>query len=348
MNKQKYLLFLVFTILTIYNISAQTTLGWYDRTDFVNTPKLLKSEGVPLVLPYLSSTNPEILKKYLLICEDLNVNVIMSIHQQYMKPFNGDAVRNYINMFKNYSAVIGWYTYDEPDHVGIPSSNLEEAYKVIKSVDNKPVYLVLTSSNSIRNYSNCADVLMVDYYPIMNGNQEYQGFDNGYYLRIINSFKKEADVYGKKTGLVIQAFGTWTDGRSLYNRRSPTSGEMQWMLYQAWSLNPNNIFFWVHYKSVQEWKITSLLPHIDKILPWVGGERLYTSADDGDFKSFIVKNSLGIKLFIINNRKYSLQLSSEKVRGILDSAQIQSESFFRNISFPVDFRGYDVQEFSIK
>ncbi|TFK48190.1 hypothetical protein OE88DRAFT_1737887 [Heliocybe sulcata] len=81
---------------------------------------------------------------------------------------NFSAVTEQVNMFKNRTNLLLWYTGDEPDGSGDPLNATSIAYDLIYSLDGyHPVSLVLNCQDYyFPEYSSGADILMQDTYPI--------------------------------------------------------------------------------------------------------------------------------------------------------------------------------------
>lgn len=81
---------------------------------------------------------------------------------------NATALTEQVNMFKNRSNLLLWYTGDEPDGSGDPLNATLDAYDLIYELDGyHPVSLVLNCQDyHFTEYSSGADIVMQDTYPI--------------------------------------------------------------------------------------------------------------------------------------------------------------------------------------
>lgn len=75
-----------------------------------------------------------------------------------------------INRFKGHPAVMSWYLADEPGGQGIANTSLLPKYRAIRAADpsGRPVSMVFCTTQAA-SYLEMLDVIMVDPYPIPNG-----------------------------------------------------------------------------------------------------------------------------------------------------------------------------------
>ena len=79
-------------------------------------------------------------RDYLALCASKGVKVFLGIRRSWVAAGRLDLIEEYVGALMGEPALLTWYLYDEPDWVGLPTSNVRRAYNAIKSVD--PYHLV--------------------------------------------------------------------------------------------------------------------------------------------------------------------------------------------------------------
>jgi hypothetical protein len=123
-----------------------------------------KDEGyttVHPIPPYEATSDQDPLAKIDTLFDSshgLGLGVVYDFRHTYRNP---QAVASDVSRFKNKPALLSWYTADEPDGTSDNPVDVEEAYKLIQSLDPyHPVSLVL----------NCADYGLEYYEKVLDCN----------------------------------------------------------------------------------------------------------------------------------------------------------------------------------
>jgi hypothetical protein len=105
------------------------------------------------------------LDQYWDMMDEINLLNIYDMRYTYT---NTTSVTDQVNMFKNRTTLLMWYTGDEPDGAGDPLNSTKLAYKAIKAIDPyHPVSLVLNCANFyFKDYAAGADIILEDAYPV--------------------------------------------------------------------------------------------------------------------------------------------------------------------------------------
>lgn len=101
--------------------------------------------------------------------EARNLKVLVALYADGFVRQNFPFTEQVVMNFKNHPAVIGWYVIDEPNERGIEFAELVDAYKLIRSLDDKhPVFIMESKSTHYAETSKVTDVLGIDVYPLPN------------------------------------------------------------------------------------------------------------------------------------------------------------------------------------
>ena len=105
------------------------------------------------------------LDQYWDMMDEINLLNLYDMRYTYT---NTTSVTEQVNMFKNRTTLLMWYTGDEPDGAGDALNSTKLAYKAIKAIDPyHPVSLVLNCANFyFKDYAAGADILFEDAYPV--------------------------------------------------------------------------------------------------------------------------------------------------------------------------------------
>lgn len=122
-------------------------LMWQVQKDVTDQElEFLRGKGINLVQSFrLITWDTDEIKTYLDRMHKHNLGVIMSLASLSQKiggnwVFDEDKVSVFINTWKNHPGVFAWHLFDEPCNRGnheIPVSVQEDAYKFVKSIDQK-------------------------------------------------------------------------------------------------------------------------------------------------------------------------------------------------------------------
>jgi len=131
---------------------------------------------------------------------------------------------------------IAWYTFDEPNEVGVPPSRCEQVYGLVKSNDPEtPVVLTVSPAYwyhpwAYSDYASSCDIIATDPYPVEIGH----GIKLDYVSECMERARKDS---GKPVWAVLQAF-PWP------GKRLPTAQELRCMTYQALVHGAAGVFYY--------------------------------------------------------------------------------------------------------
>lgn len=127
----------------------------------------------------------ERMRKYLDKAKNNQLQVLHTIPGTYTRNFakyGNDAFINFVNEFKNHSALYAWYFYDEPNENKISVEELQTAYQKLKELD--PNHLVFTSTwepGIAKKYASGYDVMLPQLYDgegaIGMNNKHFEAYD---------------------------------------------------------------------------------------------------------------------------------------------------------------------------
>jgi hypothetical protein len=117
------------------------------------------------LVPDDTTFNYTILNQYWDMMDEINLLNLYDMRYTYT---NTTSVTEQVEMFKNRTTLLMWYTGDEPDGAGDPLNSTKIAYKAIKAIDPyHPVSLVLNCANFyFEDYTAGADLVFQDAYPV--------------------------------------------------------------------------------------------------------------------------------------------------------------------------------------
>ncbi len=108
-------------------------------------------------------------KAWLDSCKQLGLLGMATISRKSISDFDGSAIRNYVRDIKNHPALLGYYLFDEPhpENTGQTPEEIKHVYDVIADEDPyHPVAICINHLDLIKQYIDCYDILMPDFYPI--------------------------------------------------------------------------------------------------------------------------------------------------------------------------------------
>lgn len=172
---------------------------------------------------------------------------------------------NEIRTFMDHPALLAWYISDEPTGNKVSPEDIEEIYKLVKSIDPwHPVSVVFMAPfRSARKYSEGTDIVMADPYPVPERSVSMVG-------EVTGSLKRE--FYGEKpVWIVPQAFG----GGELWSRE-PSLQEVRSMTWQAIIKGATGIQYFIRSglssfpKSIATWNECGRMAlEVSSLTPWL-------------------------------------------------------------------------------
>lgn len=245
---------------------STTSLDTYASQGF-NTINIVPDGGLP------DQSYPTVsLAQYWDRMDELNLFNIYDMRFAFM---NSTRISTQVDLWKNRTTLLMWYTADEPDGWEYALNSTKLAYDQLKELDPyHPVSLVLNCQNFYyEEYSSGADVVFEDAYPVaINAtwsipwdtpcNLTYGdcGCDNcvgqledvSDRLDDIQSYQANLEGQGSKpTWAVLQAFGEQDYWKSI-----PSPAEVENMMMLAVNHNAKGITYWI-YPSTDEVNVDS-------------------------------------------------------------------------------------------
>ncbi len=221
--------------------------GWYVRSDRLDENDVveLQNQKYNFVIMYnymeLDSVDLELVKNKIELLNSYGIGVIVGIPEVYIKENNMDAIDEFIMAVKDLPGIIGWYNMDEASLWGVSHEITDNVYNMVKEKDGRDVYMVFVpefgedgfdpgkTHQKLDGYANGYDVLMMDYYPCIEGEPE---FTNMNVIVDMTEFMGEYEAgSGKKFVVVAQGFGTDEQGSFVNWRRDPTRAEYEFMVF---------------------------------------------------------------------------------------------------------------------
>ncbi len=157
-----------------------------------------------------------------------------------------DEITDFVEVHKDDPSNLAWYTFDEPNEVGVPSSKCEHVYDLIKAKDpERPVVFTVSPAYwyhpwSYSDYAAGCDILMTDPYPIEIGHDIHIDY-------VSHCIDRAREDSGKPVWAVLQAF-PWP------GKRLPTRQELRCMTYQALVHGASGILYYTY--QVEAWNYT--------------------------------------------------------------------------------------------
>jgi hypothetical protein len=202
-------------------------MGWYDSaTDPTYYVNEMANGGTKVILAYTTGADAETLATYLNNAKAAGVKVILELPRSDVSNQNVTALSDFIKTYRNYSAVDGWYIWDEPS----PSQYqfCKTAYDTIRENSSKPAFLCFAGNNdNLISFADAYDVLVYDFYPCKTGESEFTGSDT--FMTVMDSVNSKAGQAGKLWWPVLQGVGQVSN--QTWNLRLPTFNESRFMTY---------------------------------------------------------------------------------------------------------------------
>ena len=238
-------------------------VGWYDAMSSPGDVVDIYYGGGNTILAYWSSAEPYIRQQYLREAEAGGIRVIVGIDETFINPtypVDVAGIIDLVNTYKDYPAVAGWYTADEPYWVqGISFAKMQLAYDTIKSVDTKPVFICFSEPAIERNkaveWATAYDHFLIDSYPARIGQPEFSGLDaeppeypyhNNWKLDMRRA-NEQSQIAGKPWWSIMEGWSNYEGETSTY--RLPTYNETRFMNYYSLSENPTGLLHFTYYRT---------------------------------------------------------------------------------------------------
>jgi len=174
-----------------------------------------------------------------------------------------EAIRNKVRTFRDHPALLGWYTYDEPDVSMLP--RLERHQRWVEEEDlNHPTWVVMANPFAIRRFAQGFDVVGADPYPIPFHPVSLAA---GWTQEAMRQLEGSRPLW-----MVPQAFSWRTVHPDDKRVRMPTPEEMRCMTWQCICEGATGIIF-------NEWWGLPRDPVVPFDVSWGGLKRIATEIE---------------------------------------------------------------------
>ncbi len=254
-------------------------VGWYSVMGASYAVDIYYGGG-NTILAYWGTNSHFGRDQFLREAEAGGMRVIVGIDEAFINPvFPVDVpgIIDLVNTYKDYSAVAGWYTADEPWYVqGISLAKMQTAYDAIKTVDTKPVFIAFSepgvAAGKPVEWKNAYDHFLIDSYPGRVGYPEFTGLDaeppesnypyhDNWKLDMQNA-QEQSILADRPWWSIMEGWGGYEGETTTY--RLPTYNETRFMNYYSLSKDPTGLLHFVYYRN----KIT--VEHPGEAYPYDG------------------------------------------------------------------------------
>jgi hypothetical protein len=254
-------------------------IGWYGgvaATPSINGLKLERDAGADIAIIYIPKDRTgEETRTFLEKAKSSQIKVFLQIPREWIgdfkaKIYNPDyaSINKFIDLYKNHTALYGWYLFDEPEFQQFPSpQQAQNLYERIRAMDsNHSVasafgnsycwnYGGLRGNSHVQDYILSADLILFDVYPIFNQDElkpystdavkEYHRLEDVPYMidNCSNFIKNHHTAEFAGFIPVLQAF-KWGGPN---NNRYPTYLELRYMAYASLVRDSQGIILWNNY-----------------------------------------------------------------------------------------------------
>jgi hypothetical protein len=205
----------------------------YDETSNQKLIDMESSFGSNLVCPYWDTNPLDWNIRYMDRCFEIDVGVHFSMYIVSGLPPSPEKTKNItemINAVKNHPSLFAYYISDEVDcgksdpPFCIPPENMEDTYKIIKSLDKiHPISILVNNPNAMKYYVNASDFSISDPYPCGNLSDAVSP------ITTVSSQAETLSALGQPFMITPMAFGGDDGGCE----RTPTPQEERVMSYLA-------------------------------------------------------------------------------------------------------------------
>ena len=241
------------------------TVGWYDQLYGAHDYTGLQNEGANTLLPY--GTGVPGIGTYLTQAAKSGLGVYVEIDPSFVQSVDVVGLTSFVQRFKDYPALRGWYLADEPtlwaDADAMTPATGEVLYNAIKAADPAhPVAIAFWVTEDAHAFRNAMDDVFWDDYPCQTGQPEFSGLASWR-----QSLVSARSSWGSDHRFlpIVQAFGA--TGTKYADYRLPTAAEERYMIYTALQAGVNGMFLWAHYAAGPAWLTSVLDPLMAQVSP---------------------------------------------------------------------------------
>jgi len=186
------------------------------------------------------------LNEWLDNCQAAGLYGIVRLPKKFAVDKDENAIREFIRNIKDHPALFGYYLFDEPspEKQYQTPEKIKPVYDIVADEDPyHPMVICINHEDFIVQYLECLDILLTDFYPVLNKKTLFDGFSDEIKKSII-------DVNGMKPFWpVIQSFGEDTiqgmDKKSI--NITPTPDQIRFMTYLCLMNRINGIMFFSYH-----------------------------------------------------------------------------------------------------
>lgn len=335
--------------------------GWYDNLAGIKNLAVFQELGYDTVFVYVDQkANDLSIENYLDEAGARGINVILQVRREYIEKKDFNAIRSFVNKYKDHPAVLAWYLYDEPDQSlrknGTPTPKMLEAAReaIMEEDPEKPVFLCFGSYKNRQAYAydfiRSYDVYMFDNYPCQLNEEEFYKHRFLFFSGLVQ-FGRDFVIKNYKAGFIFvtQAYGFDNEGRSQFQKRDPTINEYRYLVFTNLIRKPLGIINWTFYRSTRELREKVIYPvnrQYKSLLPFaVRGEFMSQKAV---ITPAVLKYNLGeydgnVCLIVVNESKESTAGSFSVRASVITDIFEDRNILIRGGSFYDVFEPYQVK-----
>ena len=238
-------------------------LAWYTGVEFIDALEDIKASGVNTVMPYIDVDRQSLddLEAYMDQAHALGLKVCVQIPPKWMlwlrfadpdgintRPGGSNLIRKFVERFRSHPALLSWYLFDEPNGIDNMKEPIQIGYALVKEKDtDHPVSMVFNQlpgagadSDFETSHLSSLDILMFDYYPALEG---YDEFASPRWPNYAPYVAQGASLASDKQGYwsVLQASASANLGFRL-----PTEAEERYMIYTSLVEDATGLFFYTY------------------------------------------------------------------------------------------------------
>jgi len=248
--------------------SPRFHFGWFESRFAGERAEEIAAEGGSIVVPYVGSKgDTEAVEAYLDSAAAVGLKVALQIPGDFVRLGNAKAIEDWVLRFRDHRAVGLWYLFDEPEIHSVDPDYLQAAYRYLKT-EGRGLKVAVTFYNPQKAkslYAGSFDILWLNYYPVMQGTQEFFGISIGNFAGRVKAGKKAATACKAEFGMIVQAYGISDSGEDQFNRRLPSAAELRYMVWASLKENPSYLLFWSRYRTSEDWLNTVFKPTVGPI-----------------------------------------------------------------------------------
>lgn len=227
---------------------ANFQLGWYTSQSTSRARlEAYRQEGVSLLVISPSTTSST--DTWLRLLAAYGLKALLEPKPSWIDNARLSSLRSFVQHYRRFPTLYGWYLYDEPDRNGLPAARLQVAYRAIHRLDSHPIAVNFTTGQCRfgphaidPGYLHGFDLLLFDRYPFYMNMPNFNPLKDA---RAIDAQCVRTTRRHHKRGpiMVLQGFGHgWRDGPFVW--RDPTYRETACDVALARREGVGGVLFW--------------------------------------------------------------------------------------------------------